>query len=200
MSNIFIKIYDYFASHRGVMWAILITLIAVMSVGVTRLSYDEDITNFFPEQQQDISNTISSLKQSNRLVIFVNAEGTDGVDEYDLVDRAEELIASFEQDSLLMESVVLTPRVDEAMIDSLTQFIYSHLPSLLDEEDWQRIESLCTTEVRESKMTENFERVTSAMGGYIRDYIYRDPLGIGSPKLKELEILGGDFNYNLVDG
>ncbi len=70
MSNIFVKIYDYFASHRGVMWALLSTFIVVMSVGTMHLSYDEDITNFFPEQQQELSHTLSSLKQSNRLIIL----------------------------------------------------------------------------------------------------------------------------------
>lgn len=199
MSNFFIKIYDYFTSHRGVMWGVLLTLVVVMSVGALRLSYNEDITNIFPENQQRLSRTLSSLKQSNRLVIFVNATD-DGGDEYDLIDSAEELVELFCSDSIFMQSVTLTSRIDESLIDSVTDFIYSHTPSLLDDEDWQRIDSLCSAETIEAKMEENFERLISVMGGYISDYIYRDPLAIATNKLKGLEMMGTSANYNLIDG
>ncbi len=200
MSEFFIKIYDYFRSHRGVMWMVLMTLIVVMGVGTMRLSYDEDITNFFPEEQQDLSRQLSSLKESNRLVVFVNGVDDVAADEYDLIDGAEALIEALERDSIFCNEVKITSRVDDSMVESMIEFIYAHLPSLLSDSDFERMDSLTSESVVGQKMEENFERLTSVMGGYIGDYIYRDPLGLGANSLKMLEVMGGSFDYNLVDG
>ncbi len=198
MSKLFINIYDYFASHRVVMWTLMGVLISAMVVSTLRLHFNEDINSFFPNQHQNISRTLASLKQSNRLVVFVNSSHDEM--EYEMMDVADSLIVKLRADKTIALNSKITERVDEHLLESVTQFIYDHLPSFIDEQHYLVLDSLSSNEAIEAKMLSNFNQLTSAVGGYIGDYIYRDPLGLSSDMMQGLQSLGGGVCYRLIDG
>ena len=198
MSNFFIKIYDYFSKHRPAMWSLLVILVGVMALGATQIRYEEDITNFFPEQEQDVSTILKNLKVGNRFALFVTT--TKEGDEDALIDCADVLASEFESNFEFYTNATLTKRIDDSLTDSVTNFIYDNLPFLLDNRDFEQLESLASPKAIELVMQQNYTRLTSVIGGYISDYIYRDPLSIGTGKLKGLEVMGSGFSYNMIDG
>ena len=194
MSSLFIKVYEFLRIHRTIMWSVIIALTIVMSFGAINIRYEEDINNFFPENKQNVSHILSSLKYSNRLIVLISTNKDNS--QYDLLDCADELSAEFESSSVFRSNAEIRLRIDDKLIDSITDFIYSNLPLFIDEADYNRLDSLNI----EQRMRNNYTLLTSSIGGYIGDHIYRDPLGIGANRLKDLEMMGRGYKYSMIDG
>ncbi len=194
MPDLFVKIYEYLRVNRKIMWSVVALLTLLMSFCAINIRYEEDINNFFPESKQDVSHILSSLKFSSRFVVFISTDKENA--EYDLLDCADSLALKFKADKVFNSNADMVLRIDEQRIDSVTDFIYSNLPFLLKESDYSRLDSLNIAQ----KMSNNYTLLTSAIGGYVGQHIYTDPLGLGSERLRDLEVMGCGYKYNIIDG
>ncbi len=194
MSNLFVTIYNYLRNHRALMWSFVALLTAAMGICAINIRYEEDINNFFPESKQSVSRILSSLEYSNRLVVFISSTGD--IDQYDLLDCADSLAHRLSSNSDFSDNADITLRIEDHRVDAITDFIYSNLPILLNQSDYQRLDTLDIAQ----KMRDNYTLLTSSIGGYISEHIYRDPLGIGAERLRDLESMGSGYSYNMLDG
>ena len=78
-------------------------------------------------------------------------------------------------------------------------FLQGHLPLLLTEADYARMDTLLTRQGIARAMESNYRRLLSPVGGFIDEYIYDDPLGLSFGALGKLQELNIGGNYTLFD-
>lgn len=122
---------------------------------------------------------------------------TTAADEQRMIDASEEL------SQRLMEQLGGTfikdifSQVDGNLITGTTDFVYDNLPLFLTETDYQRFDSLLTKKGIEAAMHKNYTTLLSPTGIALRNYILKDPLGLGSNSLKHLQDFQLEASYNI---
>ncbi|MFR9541632.1 MAG: MMPL family transporter [Rikenellaceae bacterium] len=199
MGNIFIHIYDYFLAHKVTRWIILLLSVVVMAVLSLQVAYVEDITSFFPNQSSS-KRAFEALKAKDKVAMLLWVENGEEQSQYALMDCVDSLALEFARDETFTQNAEFNVGVSDAQIDGVSSFVYNNLPLFLDDEDYDRLERIITPDSVAQKMEQNYNQVISPIGGFVSEYIYQDPLGIGSHLLGELQNLGGNFSYKMIDG
>lgn len=201
MGKFFIHIYDYLSSHRWIRWTLLLISIVLMTALSLRVNYVEDISSFFPNKSR-FNSAFESLRAKDKIAIMIWSDEGEGDQEsrYALMDCADTLSARFARDRIFTRNAHFSAKVDESQVESVTNFIYQNLPIFLDESDYERLERVINPDSIALMMEHNYNRIISPIGSFVSDYIFRDPLGVGTHLLGELESLGSNFNYSIEDG
>ena len=198
MANLFINIYNFFSRHKALMWLLLCVTVILMIVSAVNVRYVEDITNFFPKQKQDISLVFDNLKAKDKLVVmFTSNSDESNIDS--LISCAEELREVLNANDAFTKQAKIQIEIDDSMVESMSDFVYDNLPLFLDDTDFERLDSITQSEAIAGRINHNYNNLLSPIGGYISNFVYKDPLGLGSNLLKELENQGNNFNYTIID-
>ena len=62
MGKLFAAIYDFFARHKPLYWILLVFSTLALAWGASRLTYYEDITDFFPEGKKQLTGVFENMK------------------------------------------------------------------------------------------------------------------------------------------
>lgn len=198
MGEFFCKIYDFFSCHKRLMWLIIGISSILMAITAWQVGYVEDINSFFPKQKQDISLIFNNLKSKDRIVLLISASD-DSVDVDQLIDCAEDLAIEIGNNQIISARARMTLGVNDSIVESMTNFTYEHLPLFLNDSDYAALDSITSDEAIQQKIEAHYGNLISPMGGFIADFIYRDPLNLGGTALKELGRQGSNFNYSVID-
>lgn len=138
MSKLFIHIFNWFERHKKVFYAVLILLVAVFAVMASRISFQENIANFFDTSGGNKNAVFQSVKAKDKIIVLFSGE-----DPSQIIESAE--IFQDELESLIRDSLVnsVTAYADEEVIAKVTSFIYEYLPIFLDDSDYQRLGTSC---------------------------------------------------------
>lgn len=199
MSSIFIGIYNFFRGRKILMWILLVSSVIGMALGAIRVSYVEDITSFFP-QSNNTALIFQNLKVKDKIAVMLTLSGEDSSsDIYTLMDAADKFAAEVNSREEFTANAVLTSGVEQEMVEGVNSFVYDNLPVLLSDEILDNLDSLTSQEALVQAIERSYSTLISPIGGYVTDNIYTDPLNLGSPLLKELQVLGEGFNYSIID-
>ncbi|MCM1501841.1 MAG: 1-acyl-sn-glycerol-3-phosphate acyltransferase [Bacteroidales bacterium] len=200
----FIRLYRYFRTHRTMLYTLLGVSVLSMALCCLRLDFEENITSFFPdnEDSRNMLKVFDNLKVSDKFIVMFSSE-EDGVEpDYDLIiEAADEFcsrISGKEDSDRLISDIVCG--IDSGEMAEATAFVYDMLPVLLTEKDYAAIDSLLQPSSLRARMEENRRDLISPAGIFLKDYIMRDPLGIATGSLKELQNLNPMSEYQMVDG
>ncbi len=198
MDKLFIKIYDFFHHRKVVMWSLLVVSVVAMAWATSRISYEEDITSFFPEQEEDLSMIFENIPAKDRLVVMFSHPDPSATDS--LIATCELFKEKLENNPMFLPNGTITVGVNESFIDSVTEFVYQYLPLFVTDSAFAQLATMTQSEALAQRMSQNFEWLISPMGGYTASYILRDPLGLSGNALQQLQEMGQNFNYTLIDG
>lgn len=177
MSKLFLHIFDWMEKHQPVLYASLIVLVCVSLWGVSRLSFDENVTGFFASDEA--LSAPSGLKMADRIIVSISGDDTDDM------TRAADLIR--DEISPWIESgdaSLVTGNDRQSFIDEGAGFIYDHLPIYMDDEDYKRVDSLLTEENVRSSVAKAAALVKFPFANPASNIIKNDPLNIGTPLLR----------------
>ncbi len=198
MGKFFVKIYDYFINHKLLMWLILFASTVLMTIASLQVDYVEDITNFFPKSKDNVSLIFKNLKSKDKIAImFTSEEENPNINA--MIACAEDFKQLLNQQPNFTENAKITLEINDSLIESMSIFIYNHLPAFLDDEIYDQLDSITSAESIAARMKQNYNNLISPIGGYISNYIYQDPLGLGGDVLKALQNQGNNFQYNIID-
>ena len=198
MANLFINIYNFFSHNKAFMWLLLGVTVILMIVSAVNVRYVEDITNFFPKQKQDISLIFDNLKAKDKLVVMFTLKSDESnIDS--LIACAEDLSELVNANKEFTEQAKIKIEIDDSMVESMSDFVYDYLPLFLDDADFEQLDSITQSAAIAERINHNYNNLLSPIGGYISDFVYKDPLGLGSNLLKELKNQGNNFHYTIVD-
>jgi CRISPR/Cas system CSM-associated protein Csm2 small subunit len=131
---------------------------------------------------------------------MIMLSGKDGVADADsLIEAAETIKQDLQQQAEGTLIKEIFSKADENLINSAGDFVYDNLPLFLSDEDYQRLDTLLTAGNIAALMQKNYSNLISPAGFALKNYIMRDPLGLGSQTLKHLQDFQLEANYELIN-
>lgn len=172
-----------------------------MSYFTFQLKFEENISNFFPDTQneQNLNIVFNNLKVKDKIIVMISSK--DSIpDENILIENANLFADSLTNKigDTYIKNILL--RIDDSLKYEIQNFIYDNLPIFLTDSDYIRIDSLYQQENMDAMMQKNYSNLLSPVGGVLREYVMKDPLGIGGNALKRLQDFQLDRELEQIDG
>lgn len=199
MSKIFTRLYIWFRSHKTVFWITLILSVLSMCLMASRIEFEENVTSFFPSSKNSshLADVYSHLKVSDKIVVMFTPEQEDDNLLSEASERLGELFSDSEDKSLIDNYMC---EVGQADISEMMNFILGHLPCLMDDSDFRRLEELDRPSAVDSAIMNDYVNLISPAGFAMKDYILADPLAIGSSVLGRTAELNPVSEYKVRSG
>ena len=187
MKNLVLRIYDYLSAHKRVAAAILFVVLALSTISLLRLDFQEDISDFLPKEQQEQLRNASG--QERMAVLFTG--GT-------LEDRLDAMYGFEERWNQAHPDIPVSAQAESAQVLDVFGFIQANWPYFLQEQDYARMDSLLALPDYVSRqMAENKNALYGASSLQER-YMRGDPLHLFSPVLQRFQTL--NVGNRLEDG
>ena len=199
MTNFFLHIYDWAQSHRR-LGAAGLTLLLALCIGlVFHLDFEEDIADFLPidEHYKKSMQIYQEVASANKVVIqFRSEQGADSI--ISAVNRFGELLPQYDTTGWVAD---YQPQIDYTKAMEVAEFVYDHLPYLLDEEDYLRMDSLLRQPQFVAERLDWIKKQLSSMSSpFLMPMLQRDPLGIGNRVAGYLRDFQPESNFVQHDG
>ena len=201
MADFFLRIYDWLKCRKGLAALIVVVIIALCTLSLCRLHYEEDIAGFLPIDPSDSRQTEFMEKVSQQNSIAVIFRAADGTPDDDIIS-AMDLFADiwFENDTLELVPD-MSAEADESVALELIKFVQEHYASFLTPADYRRMDSLLAQPGYVKQSLEADKRSLQMLtGSFTATTIPYDPLGLFTNVLQGLADIGSDGGYRLVDG
>ena len=195
MSRFFINIYDWFEQHKAVFYTVLCLFISVCALLAGRITFQENITNFFNSSDEKKNATFENVAVKDKIIVMLNGEDPESIIESAEIFESE--IATL-LDNGLISSV--TAYADEEVVAKCTQFVYGNLPIFLTDADYNRLEGAISQEGIKAAVKNVYDLQTSPSGMFVGEVVMQDPLNIGTHLLQKFEQFNPDVQYEIYNG
>lgn len=198
MKKIFLKIYDFLEKHKAFGIALMLLLLALFAFLANRIEYEEDISKFLPNSKNDkYSSALEQIKNQKTIAIFFSHK-KDSTN----TEAVAEAIQYFEELASDNEGLInnLTATIDQTQFFDLIEAAYTHIPYLLEDEDYDRIDSLINTQqFIENQLIEDKKLLMLPSAGTFARNLAYDPLSLYAPALQKLRNLRGESSFITID-
>ncbi|MBL0741291.1 trifunctional MMPL family transporter/lysophospholipid acyltransferase/class I SAM-dependent methyltransferase [Chryseolinea lacunae] len=201
MAQLFLSLYDFFQRRKPLFWTVFVGTVALLAVGASRITLEEDITKFFPDDPrvEKLNYVFQNSKFVERMVVMVSMkDSTTTPDADSLIARAETIVTRIHSE-LKPYVKQITTRVDDEKIMEVFKSVHDYLPIFLTEDDYAQLDSLSRPEKVRSVLEQNYQQLISPAGMALKKIIVQDPLGFSFLALKKLRQLQYDENFELYD-
>lgn len=202
MASFFLHLYDFFRKRLVLFWVLFATTLGLLILGTSRIVLEEDITKFFPDDErvEKLNYVFQNSKFVERIVVMVSVkDSTTDAQPDSLEVFAEELSARMQRD-LSPFIKQLTTQVDDEKVMGLFETIYEQLPVFMDDDDYQKLDSIRQPHNAANVLEANYRQLISPAGVVVKRIIVKDPLGFSFLALQKLQQLQYDENFELYDG
>ena len=199
MTGFFLRIYDFLEKRRGLTIALALTLTAVFAFLASRVRYEEDISKFLPRdgESRKYQEVYQQFAAQNRVAVVFSA-ANDSID-VETLQTAMQQYGDLLSESDMVENLSVT--VDETQIFDLMDAVYAHLPYLLDDEDYARVDSLLQTPgIIQERLAQDKQLLMFPVAGTVMHTLPVDPLQLFTPCLQRLNSLKLNDAFQVVDG
>ncbi|MDR2222722.1 MAG: 1-acyl-sn-glycerol-3-phosphate acyltransferase [Flavobacteriaceae bacterium] len=198
MSSIFYHIYQWGQKNKILFFILSILFVVLTAYGALNIKFEEDITRILPKNEKTgiTSKVLSQLRFSDKVSVIIEKQ-KDGSTE-DLVELADQFLDSLAVKSTYVKAI--QGKVDDENINEAISFVYEHLPLFLEEVDYGKIQSKLSNDSLKQVVEGNYKTLISPTGMVAKQFIQRDPLGIGFIALQKLQQLNIGDDFHLVDG
>lgn len=197
MTRIFLHIFDWLSNRR---WLPLTMLIAMLTGAIwmaSTLVYQEDISAFLPisSDTRDYMEVYSSLNRQNRIAVVINGE-TDSV--VSAMDEYEDVANRLDTEHIIKN---LQATIEEDKMLEVVECVSKIYPLLLSSNDLQHIDSMLIEDgyVHE-QMVGNHEQLMLPTSSFMTQNLPYDPLHFSGSVMKELQEMGKNNQFHVVDG
>ena len=203
MASIVLKIYDFMKTHRRLCVLIFIVLSGLLALQVTRLEYKEDISDFLPldSRNRDAMRIYQDISGANQLFALFECQDSSNVNPDVVVEAVNSFTIMLEEYDTVHLVKNVTAQVDLEHLSEITDFVYENIPYFLQENDYQRFDSLLAVpDYYKNQLKQDKEMLMLPGGSLLTDNIGRDPLNLFTPVVSLLQQSSGDLNYEMYDG
>jgi len=199
MTGFFLRIYDFLEKRRGLTIAIALVLTVVFAFLASRVRYEEDIARFLPSgaENQKYQDVYRQFAAQSRIAVVFSATN-DSVDT-EKIQEAMSTYGDMLSESDMVENLNVT--VDEMQVFDLMDAVYAHLPYLLEESDYQYVDSLMQTpDFIRGRLAQDKQLLMFPVAGTVMHTLPVDPLQLFTPVLRRLNSLKLNEAFQVVDG
>ena len=212
MTQLFIRLSEYFRSHRAVCYASMVALFVFFGYFAMQIHLEEDINKLMPSSKNEDGTTklaFADLKIKDKTFLLFEKVQTDK-DAPDMAETVEVLTETCDEfvDSLLSRDS-LTQTIgdifyrlrDELMTDGV-DYMSAHFPAYIDTSAYARFDTLLTREHFVRQMQQNHEDLSGEFGEMFPELIQMDPMGMRSVLAEQMMPLlnAGGSNYKTIEG
>lgn len=202
MAALFINIYEFFKKRNFFFWTAFIVTLGLFAIGASRIRLEEDVSKFFPDDErvEKLSYVFQHSKFVERIVVMISVTDSATAPQPDSLVAFAQALASRMDRELKPFIKQLTTQIDDDKILGLFTTVYDHLPIFLDEQDYNKLDSLIRPENVNKTLESNYRQLISPAGVLVKRIIVKDPLGFSLLPLQKLRQLQYDENFALYDG
>lgn len=199
MTNLFIRLFDYFRGHRLVYWTSMAALFVFFGYFAMQIHLEEDIDKLMPSSKNEDGTTklaFADLKIKDK-VFLLFAKETEDTNYEDLTAVCDAFVDSLRQDSILIEDVFY--QLSEDLMPDGIDYMMEHLPAYIDTKAYEGFDSLLTLGHITRQMEENRDDLAGEIGELFPELIQVDPIGMRTVLAEQLKPLLSAGNYQTVD-
>ncbi len=211
MTELFVRIYQYFHSHRLFYWLSMVSLFVLFGYFSSQIHLEEDINQLMPSSKNEDGTTklaFADLKIKDKVFVLFGltpdpspkGEGSD----YSDSERVALLTAvcdafadSLQRDTALVENLFY--RMDEDLLPEAIDYMTAHLPAYVDTAVYARFDSLLTREHFAVQMQQNRDDLQGEFGEMFPELIELDPMGMRNVLAEQMTSLLSGGSYKTVD-
>ncbi|MCR5362909.1 MAG: MMPL family transporter [Bacteroidales bacterium] len=199
MEKYFLLFHDWVQCHRRMALAALTLFLAVCVALVARLDFKEDITDFLPvdEHYRRSMQVYQEVASANKIVLqFRSDEGMDSI-----IAGVERFGAELPKHDTIGWVRAFEPQMDMTVALDVAEFVYSHLPYLLDVADYARMDSLLAdADFAPRRLAWIEQQLTSMTGSFMQPMLQLDPMGMGNRVAAHLRDFQPEMSWVQHDG
>lgn len=204
MQTLFIRLYQYFRTHRLVGGGILIAFTAVLALLVSNLRYKEDIADFLPLGNTHRANleVYQNLSGADRLfAVFASTDTASHVDP-ETIEQAIDLFAAQVEELDTAQMVKnFTAQVNTELMQQTQEFLYQNAPYFLLSSDYAHIDSVLQSDECMTAALQNAKQMLMLpTAGTLTQSVESDPLGLFTPVMQRLQTVAPPMSYEMHDG
>ena len=199
MTKMFIRLFDYFQTHRLAYWGSMAVLFVFFGYFAMQIHLEEDIDKLMPSSKNEDGTTklaFADLKIKDK-VFLLFAKETKDVGYEDLATACDAFVDSLQQDSALIEDVFY--QLSEDLMPDGIDYMMEHLPAYIDTKAYEGFDTLLTTEHMAKQMEQNRDDLTGEIGEMFPEVIQVDPIGMRNVLAKQMKPLLSAGNYQTID-
>ena len=199
MTKMFIRLFDYFQTHRLAYWGSMAVLFVFFGYFAMQIHLEEDIDKLMPSSKNEDGTTklaFADLKIKDK-VFLLFAKETKDVGYEDLATACDAFVDSLQQDSTLIEDVFY--QLSEDLMPDGIDYMMEHLPAYIDTKAYEGFDTLLTTEHMAKQMEQNRDDLTGEIGEMFPEVIQVDPIGMRNVLAKQMKPLLSAGNYQTID-
>ena len=198
MTQLFVRLAQYFSSHRTVCWLSMVALFAFFGYFATQIHLEEDINKLMPSSKNEDGSTklaFADLKIKDK--VFLLLEGKDADMLIETCDAFVDSLLAQDKDSVVGD---IFYRLDEDLLPDAVDYIIAHLPVYVDTTAYAHFDSLLTRSHFERQMQQNRKDLTGEFGVMFPELIQADPMGMRSVLAGQMAPLTSAGSYKTVGG
>ena len=199
MTKFFLRIYDFLEQRRWLTIGLAVVLTGLFAFLASRVRYEEDIARFLPsgDESKKYQEVYQQFAAQNRIVVVFSPKSEEVDNE--AVESAIELFGEKLEGSEMVENLNVT--IDETQVFELMDAVYAHLPYLLEESDYQYVDSLLQTPgFIHDRLAQDKQLLMFPVAGTVMHTLPVDPLQLFTPVLRRLNSLKLNDAFQVVDG
>jgi len=203
MSYLFIELYRFFQKKKILFFIFLFSVSVLILFLASRITLEEDISGTMRgngnRQLSDF--VLRNFKFNDKLIINISLADTTASQQPDsLIAFAQALVDSLngQLDGSFVHRIAFQSS-DSAMI-SVLDILNNHLPVFLEDQDYQKMDSLIQPASIQNAMETNFKILISPASMVLKTKIMKDPLGISNLAIEKLKSLQVGDNFRLFNG
>jgi len=205
MTALFIRLADFFRSHRWVCWLSMAALFAFFGYYAMQIHLEEDINKLMPSSKNEDGTTklaFADLKIKDKTFLLFerisgNTQESGNADLSGLIAVCDAFIDSLQQDTALIEDVFY--RLDDELMPDAIDYMTQHLPAYIDTTAYARFDSLLTREHMAQQMQQNREDLMGEFGEMFPELIMTDPIGMRDVLAEQLKPLMSAGSYQTIE-
>lgn len=194
-----LQIYKYLHTHFVVRWTLLAALTMVLALLVSRLTYEEDISDFLPlgTNDREALAVYQDISGASRIIVIFDNPGD--------ADMTTEAIEAFCNEVDLIDTMGIKDNViskfDIEALANITDFVYNNIPYFLNDADYHRMDSLMRTPgYAGEQLDRDREMLMFPSGGMLSMDIAKDPLNLFTPVLGRLSKAQNQSHFETYGG
>lgn len=203
MASFILRIYDYMKTHRSWCALVFFVLSGLLVFQLTRLDYKEDISDFLPldSRNQEAMSIYQNISGANQLFAMFECRDSTSIDPDLLIAAVNGFTETLEASDTTHLVSKVTAQIDIEHLSDIVEYTYQNIPYFLDENDYQRFDSLLSSpDYYEKQLRHDKELLMLPGGGLLSDNIGRDPFNLFTPIVSLLQRSSSDMSYELYDG
>lgn len=202
MASIFIFLHYYFQKHKFLLTSLTIGLLVVSSWLIfSQLQLNEDISKVIPVDAQikKVNQAYQNTKFSDNLIFHLSPkDSVNFAETATLIDFGDSLVQGLQAlDSSQIKEIRYTLS-DDAVTD-LYDLFYEQIPLFLETQDYQNLNQQLDSTGIQKALRSVYKTLLSPAGFVMKKNVLKDPLGLASLPLRNLQDFQIEGNYTLYN-